>query len=53
MGLSNQILHISLEKVFHSPHIDVARVNPRCISVSRRHVLTETAHFEQFCCYTN
>ena len=37
----------------HSPHIDVAQVNPRCISVSRCHVLAETAHFEQFCCYTS
>ena len=34
----------------HSPHIDVAQVNPRCISVCKRHVFTETAHFEQFCC---
>ena len=40
-------------ELMHSPHMDVAQVNPRCISVSRSHVLAETAHFEQFCCYTN
>ena len=33
----------------HSPHIDVAQVNPRSLSVTARHVLTKTAHFEQFC----
>ena len=33
----------------HSPHIDVAQVNPRSLSVTARHVMAETAHFEQFC----
>ena len=36
----------------HSPHIDVAQVNPS-LFVTTRHVWTKTAHFEQFCWYNN
>ena len=36
----------------HSPHIYVAQVNP-ALSVTARHVSTETARFEQFCWYNN
>ena len=39
----------SVARENHSPHIDVAQVNPRSLSVTTRHVLAETAHFEQFC----
>ena len=53
LGLTKLSLAKSPQGSKHSPHIDVAQVNPRCISVGRHHVLKETAHFEQFFCYTN